>query len=143
MNRVWQHHFGPRLVRTSSDFGALGDSPTHPELLDWLTNEFISGGWSPKSLLRVILTSETYQLSSELEESSFRNDGEKPHPLATISLRSPKKIVVNSTVRPPNRMSTHIHLFANGPTRNPDGPQEWASESIVLVETKGAIDKRW
>ena len=64
VNRVWQWHFGQGLVRTPSDFGLRGEEPTHPELLDWLTGEFIKSGWSLKSLHRLIMQSRTYQLSS-------------------------------------------------------------------------------
>ncbi|MBI1840690.1 MAG: DUF1553 domain-containing protein [Verrucomicrobia bacterium] len=64
VNRVWQYHFGRGLVRTSSDFGRLGEKPTHPELLDWLAQRFVTDGWSLKKLHRLILTSATYRLSS-------------------------------------------------------------------------------
>jgi cytochrome c553 len=64
VNRVWQHHFGKGLVRTPSNFGALGERPTHPELLDHLAMRFIANGWSLKWLHREILLSATYQLSS-------------------------------------------------------------------------------
>ncbi|MFY9251858.1 MAG: PSD1 and planctomycete cytochrome C domain-containing protein [Fuerstiella sp.] len=63
VNRVWRHHFGRGLVETPSDFGMLGQTPTHPELLDWLASEFISSGWSIKHLHRLILTSTTWQQS--------------------------------------------------------------------------------
>ena len=65
VNRVWQWHFGRGLVGSSSNFGLLGEAPTHPELLDWLTVGFIENGWSIKWLHRQILSSATYQLSSE------------------------------------------------------------------------------
>jgi hypothetical protein len=65
VNRVWHHHFGRGIVSTLGDFGALGTKPTHPELLDWLADEFMAGGWSLKSLHRVIVLSQAYRQSSE------------------------------------------------------------------------------
>lgn len=63
VNRVWGYHFGEGLVRSPDNFGLLGERPTHPELLDWLSNRFIESGWSVKSLHRLILLSSTYQQS--------------------------------------------------------------------------------
>ena len=64
MNRVWQRHFGRGLAGLTSDFGVQSEAPTHPELLDWLTTEFMAHGWSLKWLHRYILTSETYRQAS-------------------------------------------------------------------------------
>ena len=64
VNRIWQWHFGAGLVPTSNDFGRMGQRPSHPLLLDWLATEFVSLGWSVKSLHRLILFSSTYQMSS-------------------------------------------------------------------------------
>ena len=64
VNRVWQQHFGTGLVATPSDFGHLGQPPSHPELLDWLAAEFVNHGWSLKWLHREILTSAAFQQSS-------------------------------------------------------------------------------
>ena len=63
-NRIWQWHFGHGLVRTPSDFGTLGERPTHPELLDWLTTRFVKGGWGMKAMHRLIMTSATYRQSA-------------------------------------------------------------------------------
>ncbi|MEE3373188.1 MAG: DUF1553 domain-containing protein [Planctomycetota bacterium] len=63
VNRVWQHHFGQGLVRTANNFGVLGETPTHPQLLDWLAGWFMDEGWSLKKLHRLIVTSATYQQS--------------------------------------------------------------------------------
>ncbi len=63
-NRIWQYHFGRGIVATSNDFGRMGSRPTHPELLDYLANEFVSGGFSIKHLHRLILSSNTYQQAS-------------------------------------------------------------------------------
>uniref|UniRef100_A0A7C2NW47 DUF1553 domain-containing protein n=1 Tax=Schlesneria paludicola TaxID=360056 RepID=A0A7C2NW47_9PLAN len=64
VNRVWLHHFGQGLVRSVDNFGFTGERPTHPELLDWLADEFVRGGWKLKPLHRLILTSDTWQQSS-------------------------------------------------------------------------------
>jgi hypothetical protein len=65
VNRVWAWHFGRGLVNTPSNFGALGDKPSHPELLDWLAVNFVKNGWSMKWLHRQIMNSATYQLESK------------------------------------------------------------------------------
>jgi hypothetical protein len=74
VNRIWQHHFGEGIVRTPSNFGRLGERPTHPELLDDLARRFVEGGWSIKQMHRTILLSSTYQQSSEATAESLRQD---------------------------------------------------------------------
>ena len=76
VNRVWQGHFGVGLVRSSNDFGTMGDPPTHPELLDWLAAWFVDHGWSLKALHRLILTSATYQMSVQNEPKHAAEDPE-------------------------------------------------------------------
>ncbi|HRH99256.1 MAG TPA: DUF1553 domain-containing protein, partial [Prosthecobacter sp.] len=73
VNRFWQAFFGVGLVKTAEDFGVQGESPLHRELLDWLAAEFIGSGWDVKALLRLIVTSETYQQSSKFDVSSFKS----------------------------------------------------------------------
>ncbi|MFN8006599.1 MAG: DUF1553 domain-containing protein [Terriglobia bacterium] len=75
VNRIWQYHFGEGLVRTASNFGQLGERPSHPELLDYLTSSFIANGWSMKALHREIILSSTYRLRSEASE---KNDAVDP-----------------------------------------------------------------
>jgi hypothetical protein len=65
VNRVWMHHFGKGLVATPGDFGRLGLPPSHPELLDWLADEFMRSGWNLKHLHRLMLCSSTYRQSSQ------------------------------------------------------------------------------
>lgn len=76
VNRLWQHHFGDGLVRTSSDFGTRGDPPTHPQLLDYLAADFMNGGWSIKQMQRRIMLTETWQQSSDLREHAATVDPE-------------------------------------------------------------------
>ena len=64
VNRIWQHQFGRGIVPTPNDFGALGRLPTHPKLLDWLASEFINRNWSIKSMQKLIMMSNAYQMSS-------------------------------------------------------------------------------
>ena len=74
VNRVWGWHFGRGLVATPSDFGRQGDRPSHPELLDWLASEFVSGGWSLKKLHRSIMLSEAYRRASAGDEHNAKID---------------------------------------------------------------------
>ncbi len=74
-NRVWQYHFGRGLVGTGNDFGKLGETPTHPELLDWLASELIASGWDLKHLHRVILHSSAYRMSSAGDAAALAKDG--------------------------------------------------------------------
>jgi hypothetical protein len=74
VNRIWQHHFGRGLVETASNFGTMGEPPTHPQLLDWLAWRLIETGWSIKQLHRDILLSATYQLSSASTPAHLQTD---------------------------------------------------------------------
>ena len=67
VNRLWQHHFGRGIVATPNDFGAMGEPPSHPELLDWLAVEFVERGWSLKAMHRLMVTSATYRQSSRVD----------------------------------------------------------------------------
>ncbi|HJZ90378.1 MAG TPA: DUF1549 and DUF1553 domain-containing protein [Gemmataceae bacterium] len=73
VNRLWQHHFGRGLVTTSSDFGRRGERPTYPELLDYLAVELVQSGWSLKHMHRLMLTSATYQQSSNSQAADPDN----------------------------------------------------------------------
>ena len=74
VNQLWQLCFGAGLVRTPEDFGLQGEKPTHPDLLDWLAVELVESGWDVKHLLRLIVTSETYQQSSDFTPELLERD---------------------------------------------------------------------
>ncbi len=74
VNRVWQRHFGRGLVATTSDFGLRGESPSHPELLDWLASDFLRHGSSLKHLHRRILASRTWRMASVDSEDNLASD---------------------------------------------------------------------
>jgi hypothetical protein len=76
VNRVWERHFGRGLVATPSNFGRLGERPSHPELLDHLVRRFIASGWSVKALHRAVMLSSTYQLDSASDERCAAVDPE-------------------------------------------------------------------
>ena len=78
VNRVWQYHFGAGLAVNASDFGKLGEKPSHPELLDWLAGWFVEQGWSLKKLHRLIVTSATYRqsVSNPIAEKARLKDPE-------------------------------------------------------------------
>jgi hypothetical protein len=94
VNRVWHHHFGRGIVGTPSDFGMMGEQPTHPELLNWLTDEFVSNGWSIKKLHKRIMLSDTYQQSSDLRGQANAKD-----PLNRLFWRFPPQRLEAETIR--------------------------------------------
>ncbi len=73
-NRTWMHLFGQGIVRSIDNFGALGEKPTHPELLDWLATKFLEDGWSTKKLLKTMVMSRAYQLGSGHDAANFQKD---------------------------------------------------------------------
>ncbi|HJZ98591.1 MAG TPA: PSD1 and planctomycete cytochrome C domain-containing protein [Candidatus Solibacter sp.] len=79
VNRVWQWHFGQGIVATPDDFGARGEPPTHPELLDYLASRLIESGWSIKKLHRMIVLSRAYQTSSAFDAKSALKDSKNQY----------------------------------------------------------------
>jgi hypothetical protein len=76
VNRYWQMYFGTGLVKTVDDFGAQGEWPSHPELLDWLSTEFVRTGWNVKALQKTIVTSATYRQASKVTPDLLQRDPE-------------------------------------------------------------------
>lgn len=76
VNRIWQHHFGTGLVDTPSDFGKMGSTPSHPDLLDWLASELIRHNWSIKHIQRLILHSRAFQQASAPRGDALKIDAE-------------------------------------------------------------------
>ncbi len=127
VNRVWQYHFGRGLAPITSDFGRLGEGPSHPELLDWLTRSFIENGWSLKKLHRLIVTSATYQQAAESESVISKSVNQSATPRsATVSLNTDSLITDSlitdyflraRTIDPENKLLWHF------PTRRLDAEQ--------------------
>src|SRR5207247_10941964 len=76
VNRIWQWHFGEGIVRTPGNFGKMGERPTHPELLDYLAARFVEAGWSIKSMHRLIMLSNAYQMRSLGSRQSIERDSD-------------------------------------------------------------------
>ena len=74
VNRLWQHHLGTGIVRTTEDFGTRGERPSHPGLLDWLATEFVRLKWDLKAMHRLLVTSATFRQSSQVTESLLKQD---------------------------------------------------------------------
>ena len=106
VNRIWQHHFGRGLVRSTSNFGTQGDRPTHPELLDWLASEFVARGWSMKAMHRLIMNSQAYRMSSRGNAAALQADPQNdllwrfdPRRLTAEEIRD-SILAINGTLNP-------------------------------------------
>jgi hypothetical protein len=111
-NRIWHYHFGRGIVGTPSDFGVMGERPTHPELLDWLTREFVRKGWSMKQMHRLIMNSATYQQASSHEEDAAR-----------LFSAYPRRRLEGETIRDSALyVSGLLNLQGGGPSVFPDLP---------------------
>jgi hypothetical protein len=127
VNRIWLHHFGEGLVRTPDNFGKLGELPTHPELLDWLANDFREHGWSQKRLIREIVMSQTYRQSS-----NWRTDLAERDPINTLLARQGRFRVEAEIVRDVNlAVSGLLNPKIGGPSIKPPLPPDLAALSYA------------
>jgi mono/diheme cytochrome c family protein len=94
VNRIWQNHFGEGIVRTPSNFGKMGERPTHPELLDYLASEFVQSGWSIKHIHRLIMKSTAYRMASDDIEPNRLIDGDNK-----MVWRMPRRRVEGEVIR--------------------------------------------
>ncbi|MSU34701.1 MAG: DUF1549 domain-containing protein [Pedosphaera sp.] len=109
VNRVWLHHFGAGLVTTPSDLGRRSDPPSHPELLDWLADEFIRSGWRVKHLHRLIMNSAVYQQACQSPVAQNRSPMEQK--AATLNNQHPSSNTNRSrpaAMDPENRLLSHM-----------------------------------
>lgn len=132
VNRVWQFHFGEGIVRTPSDFGLMGEAPTHPELLDWLASWFVERDWSLKALHRLIMSSSTYRMSKDWNAEYGSED-----PAARLLWRVPYRrleveAIRDSMLAASGRLNTEMH----GPSMYPYVPP-------AALEGSSDPDKIW
>ena len=93
VNRFWQMYFGTGLVKTTEDFGAQGELPSHPKLLDWLATEFIRVGWDMKAIQKLIVMSATYRQASKVAPELLARDPENRLLARASRLRLPAETV--------------------------------------------------
>ncbi|MBL8731239.1 MAG: DUF1553 domain-containing protein [Planctomycetes bacterium] len=132
VNRLWQHHFGRGLVRSSNDFGRLGDLPTHPELLDWLACELIARGESLKSMHRLLVTSATYRMACSSDAGGLAAD-----PLGDSLWRFERRRLTGEEVRDSMLMVTgELQTGLGGPSVFPPMPAQ-------VLATSSRPDEAW
>ncbi|QDU31836.1 Planctomycete cytochrome C [Anatilimnocola aggregata] len=136
-NRVWQQLFGRGIVATSDDFGRQGDKPTHPQLLDWLADDFRRRDWSLKQLQRRIVTSSTYQQSSAVRSDLRTVDPDNELLARQIRKRVEAEILRDVSLSAAGLLCEKI----GGPSVRPPQPADYANltyaGSAKWVESKG------
>ena len=134
VNRLWQEHFGRGIVATSSDFGVRGEPPTHPELLDWLATELVSGGWKLKPIHRLMVTSATYRQSSSAS-SEFAKKQAADDPENTFLWRMNRRRLDAEGLRDAMLfVSGEINLKGGGP--GVLAPIEKEVEDLIFTESE-------
>ena len=130
VNRMWQLHFGQGLVRTTEDFGAQGDRPSHPELLDWLAVVFVESGWNVKALHKLIVTSAAYRQSSAVSPDLLKVDPEN-----RLLARGPRKRLTAEAIRDQALfLSGLLNEQAGGPSVNPYQPEGLWKEIATITD---------
>ncbi len=119
VNRVWQRLFGAGLVRTVDNFGTTGEPPSHPELLDELALQFVQEGWSVKKLIRELVLSRTYQMSTADDPAARARDPENRLLWRMNRRRLDAEALRDALLA----ASGELDLTAGGPTIRPDGPK--------------------
>ena len=154
VNRVWSHHFGRGFVATLDNFGKMGETPTDPQLLDWLAVEFMDRGWSIKQLHRLIMTSEAYQMSSQYQDKAAETRDPEDRYLWRFPIQRLDAEIVRDSIM---AASGALNLEIGGPPvfphipdeilrsmsegiwkREPDGPQSWR-RSVYVYRKRGLV----
>jgi hypothetical protein len=132
VNRIWQQFFGVGLVKTSEDFGAQGEYPSHPELLDDLANTFTDSNWNVKSLVRSIVLSRTYQQSSSVTPAEFRADAENRQLARGSRIRLDSEVIRDQILSISGRLNNAMY----GKSVKPPQPADlWKTVSMVSSST--------
>src|SRR5262249_17992506 len=132
VNRIWQHLFGQGIVASPDNFGRLGERPTHPELLEWLSSEFLRNGWRIKPLIRLMMNSTAYRQSARVGVDDARSRTAEPENqlLWHARLRRLDAEVIRDAVL---AVSGKLDRTMGGPPI----PQEARPDGMVIVSEKG------
>jgi hypothetical protein len=120
VNRLWQYHFGRGIVGTSSDFGKLGDRPSHPQLLDYLAVKLVKNNWQLKSIHRLIMTSAAYQQNSTRAMPAEKSKDPEDRLLWKYPARRLDAEQIRDTML---LVSGELKLDAYGPGVDPSNPR--------------------
>ncbi len=129
VNQAWMHLFGRGLVATTDDFGTRGEAPSHPELLDWLADDFVRNGWSRKALVRGIVLSSTYRQSSRHRPELADRDPDNRWVARQTRVRVESEVLRDAALAASGRLDLRI----GGPSFRPRMPEE-----IKFLGTAGA-----
>jgi len=131
VNRLWQWHFGRGLVGTASDFGVLGEPPSHPELLDWLAAEFVANGWSVKHLHRIVVTSAAYRRGSRATAAGG-SSGPTADPQNKLLWRqNPRRLDAEQVRDAALAISGELDPRTAGPSTPPSKPRRAVATTVI------------
>jgi hypothetical protein len=133
VNRFWQQLFGLGLVKTSENFGMQGESPSHPELLDWLAREFVDSGWNVKALVRRIVLSPVYRQDSQTTPALLARDPENRLLARGPRVRLPAEVIRDQALRVAGLLSERI----GGPSVFPYQPADLYKGIVVAADYPG------
>jgi hypothetical protein len=138
VNRFWQMYFGAGIVKTSEDFGSQGEWPSHPDLLDWLADEFMHTGWNVKALHKLIVTSATYRQSSAAPSELLQKDPDNRLLARGPRLRLPAETIRDQALFAAGLLTEKI----GGPSVKPYMPEGIWKDLIMqdaeYIQSKGA-----
>lgn len=133
VNRFWQQLFGQGLVKTSENFGVQGDSPVHPELLDWLARELVDSGWDVKALVKRIVLSDTYRQDSAASKELIARDPENRLLARGPRFRLPAEVIRDQALAVAGLLAEHV----GGPSVFPAQPAGLYKGIVVAADYPG------
>lgn len=135
-NRIWHHLFGAGIVRTTDNFGVLGDMPSHPELLDFLAGKLIQSGWSTKAVIREIVLSDTWRQSSETSIEAEKRDPDNRY----LSHQNRRKMTAEQIRDSLLKVSGMLDATMYGPSIDPFIPPYATANKASIVPRSGPVD---